>query len=118
LHGQVFSLKYIEALNSYRVRLNSPQGQIFSYEQDARTGQLLGFKSLPADAGKSSEGLLSLEALLWKRFGEATFQLLKAELTDSQDKAHYQLDWIQEDTRFHAHFDARDGRLLSHPAES
>ncbi|HEY9842511.1 MAG: hypothetical protein ACAI44_16335 [Candidatus Sericytochromatia bacterium] len=114
LHGQLLSLKYIEPLNSYRVSLRSPQGQILSFEQEARSGRLLGLKTQPVAAGQLPEDLLPLETLLQKLFGKADFQLLAVELNTSTPEMSYTLDWIQDGTSFHAHFDARNGALLGH----
>ncbi|PKL75477.1 MAG: hypothetical protein CVV27_15180 [Candidatus Melainabacteria bacterium HGW-Melainabacteria-1] len=114
LHGQVLSLKYIEPLKSYRVRLQSSNGQILSFEQEAHTGRLMGLQTMPGSSGQIPEGLLPLETLLQKLFDKANFHLLAVELNASKPQASYALDWIQDGASYHAHFDARNGALLGH----
>lgn len=114
LHSPLISLKYNDVLNSYRVRQLSHQNQLISYEQDADSGRLLALDTHLASKNQLPDGLISLETMLQKFFGKTVFQLLEVELITQQDQASYALDWIQEGARFHAHFNAMNGSMLSH----
>lgn len=113
--GRILSLEFEQG--QYRIKLLSSQGYLLRFRLDPHSGELKAVPGKPASKPVPAAGVMPLESLLQKHFGQAPLQLLEAELDVEAGMPVYELEWVQNGQVIKARFDARSGRMLSRRAD-